>query len=509
MIRVVIDSSTQPSQENGMDTLNLNLRSIQTALPRMTPAALSLPEILSSIFKLLQHDRKTLLSAACVNQIWFHEAIRHLWAKTDLKALIAVETSRRAIYAPKICDLTIPSGHTNLNLEFQLLRILRFDCLFGPSDEGLSQYLRPTLEEIYLRHWPPISFLDGLNNYCPQLREFTQVGPQLGRRPGIVEFFSKNQTIRRIRLTLLPRDEPETIATILALSKVINLEGLMTIGEVPTEALAQFQESQHDGFDFSRSNVRKPFGLVHTVRIMIGVSALPFLSTAFSALTSLSLELAITNDDHALDALVDLPLRSLHLHVATGVRLSSQELLVLHNTKSLQHLMISPKPFNRRPRMPKFEISNDQFKQIFANLSRLETLLIWYALDVPDPNTALKDLGQSCPKLVNLRLYCPIDITAWCDIPKLLFPSLKFAWVSSVSDQNLLGETNETTAQMLAEILNRHAPELDRFVALDRYDFRPNVGDELSQLTMRAHGRIKETGQTKHAREENRGVANR
>lgn len=475
-----------------MHTLKLDSLSIQSTPQRLSPA-LSLPEILSCIFHLL--DRKTLRSAACVNQIWFHEATRLLWAKSDLKALIAVETSRRALYAPKICDFTIPTGHADLNLDFQLLRILRLNDLAGPPDENLSQYLQPTLEEVYLRHWPPTTFLYGLNKYCPWLQEFTQMGPQSDRRPGLVEFLTMNRTIRRIRLTLHPHDEDELIATTAALSKVTSLEDLMTIGETPLSALLQLRDSHN------------AFVSVRRVRIKVGVPALPLLSTTFSAMTSLSLELVIDSDVHALDALVGLPLGFLHLHVAAGVKVSPQQLLFLRETKSLQSLMISPKFIKPRERMSKFEITNTEFEQIFANLSKLESLLIWFALDIPNPNSALMNLGRSCTKLRDLRWYSSIDITAWWDIPKPLFPSLKFAWVSSVSDPNLLSKPNETTAQLLAEILDRHAPELDRFVALDRYDFRPTAGDELSQLTMRAHGRIKEIGQTKHSREESRGVA--
>ncbi|KAG9565451.1 hypothetical protein KCU71_g6449, partial [Aureobasidium melanogenum] len=455
----------------------------------MTSTALSLPEILSCVFNWLGQDRKTLRSAACVNKIWFHEATRLLWAKSDLKALMAIKpSSRRAIYASKICDFTIHFGwdhtDTDLDLDFQLLRVLRFTDFTLPQDVDLRPYIQPTLEKLILRDWPPITFLDGLNKHCPRLREISQMSPK-SNRPGLVEFFTMNKTLQRVHLMLAPLDEHEILAATIALSNITSLEDVTIYGAISMSTMAQLQESKFE-------SVRK-------LRIHVEVPALPVLSTIFSAMTRLSLELSIDSDAHSLEALVGLPLEFLQLHVAVGIKLSAQELLVLPN--NLKSLMISPAPIKHRERtMPKWEISNDQFKQIFATLSKLEYLLIWFALDIPSPASALKDLGRSCPRLENLRVYCPIDITAWWDIPDPLFPSLKFAWVSSVSDRNLLGEVNETTAQLMAEILDRHAPNLDRFVALDRYTFRPNVGDQLSQLTMRAHGRIKETGQTKHAR---------
>ncbi|KAG9664740.1 hypothetical protein KCU95_g4215, partial [Aureobasidium melanogenum] len=460
----------------------------------MIPAALSLPEILSCVFNLLGQDRKTLRSAACVNRIWFHEATRLLWAKSDLKALMAIEpSSRRTIYASKICHFTIHFGFdhvdTDLDLDFQLLRVLHFTDFTLPQDINLRPYIQPTLEKLHLRDWPPITFLDGLNKYCPRLREFTQMSPK-SNRPGLVEFFAMNKTLRRVQLMLAPLDEHEIFAATAALSNITSLEDLTIYGEISLNTMVQLQEWQ--------------FESVRNLRIHVGVPALRMLPTMFGAMIRLSLELSIDSDVHSLDALVGLPLEFLQLHVAVGIRLSPQELLVL--PKNLKSLMISPSPIKQRERMPKWEISNDQFKQIFANLSKLESLLIWFALDIPSPASALEDLGRSCSKLENIRLYCPIDITAWWDIPKPLFPRLKFAWVSSVSDRNLLGEVNETTAQLMAEILDRHAPNLDRFVALDSYTFRPSVGDQLSQLTMRAHGRIKETGQTKHAKEESRSL---
>lgn len=450
------------------------------------------------MLNMLGQDRKSLRSAACVNQVWFHEATRLLWAKSNTRALMTVVPSRRTLYASKICDLKLESGsdryNTDLDLDFELLRVLRFDNLPLPRDFNLAPYIQPTLEEVHFKDWPPITFLEGLNKHCPRLRGFSQMSLRSNGRPGLAEFFTANKTLRSVRLTLYPQDEDEVLAATVALSKIISLEDLTLYGEISLNTMERLQ--------------RSPFASVRKLRIHIGLPALPLLSTTFSAMTRLSLELLIDSDVHALDALVGLPLVFLQLQVATGVKLSPQELLVLRNAKDLQTLSISPKPFPQRERMPRWEISIDQFKQIFANLSKLDSLLIWYALDIPSPTSALRDLGRSCPMLENLRLYCPIDITAWWDIPKPLFPRLKFAWVSSVSDRNLLGEVNETTAQLMAEILDRHAPNLDRFVALDRYGFRPTDGDydQLSRLTMRAHGRIKETGQTRHAREENRGV---
>ncbi|CAD0100867.1 unnamed protein product [Aureobasidium mustum] len=427
-----------------------------------------------------------------------------------MKALIAVEASRRAIYAPKICDLTLLPGlkHTNLNLDFRLLRILRVDGFPEfQHDEDLSQYLQPALEEVYLKHWPSATSFDGLNKYCPRLQVLDQDVSVRNdnQRCGLVEFLNTNRTLRRVRLMISPSDLHQMLAVLTALRRVITLEDLEIMGEISTVTLEQLRDSQHDESISSRPD--EHFGSVRRIKVIVRVSALPLLPTIFSAMTDLSLNLRVdSNDGHAhdLDALVGLPLESLRLHVGAGARVPSEELLCLRDTQSLKSLIINTSTFPSP--MPKFKVTNYQFKQIFANLSRLETLLCMFPLDIPDPDTALKDLGQSCPKLETIRLYCPIDIIAWMDIPEPVFPSLKFCWFSKVSDRNLLGEQNETTAQLLAEVLDRHAPNMDRFVALDRYTFHPNAGDQLSKMTMRAHGRIKETGQTRHAKEQTRNM---
>lgn len=156
--------------------------------------------------------------------------------------------------------------------------------------------------------------------------------------------------------------------------------------------------------------------------------------------------------------------------------------------------------------MSTFKISDTHFEQIFEKLSALETLLIWFALDMSNSITTFKSLGRSCPRLENLRLYLSVDLMTWAHIPEPLFPNLKFAWISSVGDQIPVQAANEIMAGLMAHVLDRHAPKLNRFVALKSYDFRPTNADGLSSLVMRMHGRIKETGQTRHARDEARGT---
>ncbi|KAI5272110.1 hypothetical protein E4T47_04605 [Aureobasidium subglaciale] len=166
-------------------------------------------------------------------------------------------------------------------------------------------------------------------------------------------------------------------------------------------------------------------------------------------------------------------------------------------------------PWRPGGRIAKFESSNNDFRYIFSKLSKLEKLLIWFELDIPDPDAALIDLGQSCPRLENLRIYSSIDLTEWESVPAPLFPSLKFAWIASVNDDQLIEEPDESVAQALAVLIDQQAPKLDRFVALNSYAFRPTDANELSKLVMRAHGRIREINQTRHAKEDSLDLAAR
>jgi hypothetical protein len=466
---------------------------IRMALQQMTPDALSIPEILSCVFSLL--DVKTLQSAACVNHIWFEETTRLLWATSNTKKLMAVEASRRLIYAPKVREFTLQDnfGHPNLDLDFKMLRVLRFTEFPGPRDTNLSQYLQPALEEVHFRHWPPAVFLHGLNKHCPRLLMLVQTSATYKERPDLIDFFTSNHSLQCVQLTLIPLDEHETVAAMLALSRLPHLEDLTIVGETSMNSLAQLRS-------------KSSFASVRRLKLTVEVSALSLLSRTFTAVSALSLDVLIKTETHTLDALASLPLKSLELRVAAGVTLSSQELLFLQNAGSLRSLIIKPQPFNPRGTMSTFSISNTHFEQIFEKLSALETLLIWFALDMPNSITIFSNLGQSCPRLENLRLYLSVDLMTWAHIPKPLFPNLKFAWISSVGDQIPVQAANEIMAGLMAHVLDRHAPRLNRFVAIKSYDFRPTNADGLSSLVMRMHGRIKETGQTRHVRDEARGT---
>ncbi|KAI5194764.1 hypothetical protein E4T39_08524 [Aureobasidium subglaciale] len=315
---------------------------------------------------------------------------------------------------------------------------------------------------------------------------------------------TSNQSLRHVQLSLAC--EPESAALLKALSSIPSLEHLAILGETSETDLIELQNSRPDGTDPLGPST---FASVHRVELTIGVSAISTLATTFTAITSLCLDVLIKPGNCVLDALAGLPLETLQLHVTAGVDLSSHELLFLHKSCNLRSLVIKPMPWRPGGRIAKFESSNNDFRYIFSKLSKLEKLLIWFELDIPDPDTALIDLGQSCPRLENLRIYSSIDPTEWESVPPPLFPSLKFAWIASVNDDQLIEEPNESIAQALAVLIDQQAPKLDRFVALNSYAFRPTDANELSKLVMRAHGRIKEINQTRHAKEDGLDLAAR
>jgi hypothetical protein len=501
-----------------MDT-EFQLDSLSMRPQEATTVALSLSEILSCIFKFLRHEYKTLASATRVNRIWFDEVTRFRWATSNTKNLIAVEASRRKIYAPKIREFTLQDvfGHPNLDLEFRLLQILHFTAFPGFQDVNVCQYLQPALEEVYFTGWPPNVFLQGLNSHCPRLRVMVQTKPSFKEKHNFIDFFTSNQSLKRVQLTLIPLDRDRMAAAFHALSKLPLLEDLTIIGETYKGTLIRLQklrlsESEISGSDMSGSDSSRSgccFNSVRRVKLTVSAPALSLLSSTFSAMTTISLVVHMRTDDESLEALAGLPLESLELRRGVGVRLRSHELLFLCNARTLKSLIIKPEPFNPNGQMSTLRIEEDHFEQIFEKLSALETLLIWFTLEMPTSDITMKKLGRSCPRLESLRLYVPVDLMTWLDTPELLFPSLKFAWISSVIDQNIMGESDETNAELMAAILDRHAPKLDRFVALNSYAFRPANADMLSSLVMRHHGRIKETGQTRHARDEARGMVTR
>jgi len=472
---------------------------LQTTLQSNVLEALCIPEILSNVFKFLRQDKKTLRSPAAVNRIWFQEATRLLWREASSKALISVEESRRDIYASKIRKLMIhhASCHTQLRLcNFTSLRALCFDL--GAEDvkqEEYSQYLRPTLEEIFFMALPPEDLLYGLNQHCPRLRVFVQGLQAHTDRSDLADFLTKNQSLQIVKL--VPESEADFVTLFQALSKMPYLEDLSVKGQIPESILRQLLESSAETPD------RPRFNTASKVEITVGLPALSLLRPTFSAMRSLTLDILIEKESHELDALAHLPLESLQLHIAAGIQFSSQELLFLHNAENLQSLSIRPKPWSPTITMPNLRISNDHFKQIFANLSALKRLLIWFSVRINDTHTALLDLGRSCPKLENLRIYCTVELASWTNTPTPLFPSLTFLWIASVNDDRLDIDPSGQISEHLAALIDKNAPKLDRFVAINNYAYRPTEARELSKYVMRAHGRIKEISQTRHSQHDN------
>lgn len=472
---------------------------LQTTLRSNASKALCIPEILSNVLKFLRQDKKTLRPLASVNKIWFQEATRLLWKEATSKALISVEESRRNIYASKIRKLTVhyASCHAQLrHCNFTSLRVLCFNL--GAKDvkqEVYSQYLRPTLEEVFFMALLPDDLLHGLNQHCPRLRVFVQGLQAHTDWSDLADFLTKNQSLQSVKL--VSESEGDSVTLFQALSKMPYLEDLSLKGQISESVLRQLLESSAETLD------RPRFNTVSKVEITVGAPALSLLRPTFSAMTSLTLDILIEKESHELDALAHLPLESLQLHIAAGVRLSSQELLFLHNAKNLQSLSIRPKPWSPTITMPKLTISNDHFRQIFANLSSLKRLLIWFSVRIRDTHTALLDLGRSCPKLENLRMYCIVELTAWNTIPTPLFPSLTFLWIASVNDDRLETDPSGQISEHLAALIDKNAPKLDRFVAINNYAYRPTETRELSRYVMRAHGRIKEISQTRHTQHDN------
>lgn len=268
--------------------IRLDALSIQTPPQQTTPGALSLPEVLSCILSFLKGNRKTLRSAACVNQIWFDEATRLLWDTSDTAALIAVEASRRTIYAPKIRQFTLQAvfSHPNIDLDFRLLRVLHFTDF--PGSQDASEYLQPVLEEIYFRAWPPTSILQELNVRCPKLRVMVQTKPFFKEKQKFIEFLASNQSLQRVQLTLIPLDKDRMLAAFLALSGMPKLEDLTVLGETYSCTLVRLQRSRMS--DSEAASCSKPcFDSICRVKLTTSVPALSLLNSTFSAMTSISL----------------------------------------------------------------------------------------------------------------------------------------------------------------------------------------------------------------------------
>lgn len=133
--------------------------------------------------------RSNLAQLARVNLFWFETATRVLWSYEEwgptLRDLAKIETSRQQTYASKIISIKI-NGKTGRTLDttalsFPRARSLRFSEI-GRQD-GLpvtlvKQYLRPSINSIYLKIWDDSfnkELLTGMSTQCPRLRSLRLV----------------------------------------------------------------------------------------------------------------------------------------------------------------------------------------------------------------------------------------------------------------------------------------------------------------------------------------------
>lgn len=279
---------------------------LQTTLQSKASEALCIPEILSDVLKLLRQDKKKALrTLASVNRIWFQEATRLLWREASSKALISVEESRRNIYAPKIRKLTVHHASCHVQLRhcnFTSLRVLCFNLgAKGVKHDVYSQYLRPTLEEVFFMALPPDEVLHGLNQHCPRLCVFAQGLQAHTDRSDLADFLTTNQSLQSVKL--VSESEDNSVTLLQALSKMPYLEDLSVKGQIPESVLRQLLESSAETLDLPR------FNTLSKVEITVGVPALSLLRPTFSAMTSLTLDILIEKESHELDALAHLPLR--------------------------------------------------------------------------------------------------------------------------------------------------------------------------------------------------------
>ncbi|VUC29188.1 unnamed protein product [Clonostachys rosea] len=118
-----------------------------------TEQALRLPELLLSVFELIQASGHSLVPIAQVNQVWFDCATSILWRRVKSRELYRVEKHRRQIYASKLDAICFDGEDGDIHeafigLQFHHIRQINLD-LFDPPRGGLAhlqQYLAPSLQ---------------------------------------------------------------------------------------------------------------------------------------------------------------------------------------------------------------------------------------------------------------------------------------------------------------------------------------------------------------------------
>ncbi|WEW58080.1 hypothetical protein PRK78_003547 [Emydomyces testavorans] len=368
-------------------------------------SVMRIPEILLNIFKYLDGYPVTLLSVLRVNKTWFDCGASVAWKTATVSTLAAASEENRHVYASKIHHLSFNGGvdsaqHEKFkDLEFTNLRSISIDA-YRPKDGKvyLQQYLRPTLEGIFIygSDLDP-EFFTTMQAQCRRLREITLDSP--GNKLNSEQFLSflKGCPSLQAMKFMYGMDGIINDDIVTHLASRDNLQTLALGRVINSEMMERLLET-----------VPAPFENIKSLTLSVTSAAFRLLTPHISSVTTL--ELIAKDNEHSVLELVSTlkNLRRLTVNYATNTNLMSTELLSLKNLPNLEAISLNGVQqeidnFN----LDCFQFTDTDFDNLLLHLPRL--LSLNFGVQCMLTSVALKTVAKRCPLLDSLQILVPID----------------------------------------------------------------------------------------------------
>ena len=385
-----------------------------------------LPEILSKVMEYLRYDATTLRSALLVNKAWAAEAIRVLWEKPPVAALVAIGEEHRQFYARQVRELIFGGDedgaeHSNFrNLEFPRLRRITIDYFRPDNGEKLrlGQYIQPSMEDFsFYGAEPAEDILHLLETRCPRLEsiviDFQFEGLTSSR---LIKFFNSCKSLTSI---CLPSNMRDTIDNRL-LAYLARHDGL--------EELELGTFLSYEMLDKTFKGTERPFRDIRYLTVQIESKTVPLLVAGVKSVIGLTLTIedSRTNPLPQISSLVNL--QELHIGYMEQGEWAGADFLALKSLKNLRRLIIS----SIFDPIASPTLTDEEFIPVFENMSELQELV--FQVQCVLTTTAITSLGKHCPQLMICEILGLYDLHGWQSVASPLFPQLQRLELSAATD---------------------------------------------------------------------------
>ncbi|KAE8406250.1 hypothetical protein BDV37DRAFT_270144 [Aspergillus pseudonomiae] len=414
-------------------------------------------------------DLTSLRSAALVNKSWAAEAISVLWQKPPVAALASSLDHHRQFYARQVRELNFGGQedgkqHTCFRtLEFPRLKRLTIDLYVPENGEKLwlGQYIQPSLEEFrFYGSEPAEDLLNLLETRCPRLQsvliDYAFEGINTDR---LIKFFDGCRSLRSIRLPSF-MDAFVDDQMLAYLARHNGLEDL-ELGKTITYGMI---ERAMDG-------VEAPFKSIRRLTVQLRSKAVEPLTAAIKSATNL----VLTVDDNELSPFPLVrsltKLTELEIAFCQDGLWPATDLLALKGLKNLRRLCISS--FEDPPAFP--ALTDQEFIQIFEDMRDLQDLV--FQVQCKLSIVAITSLGTHCRELESCEIFGSYDLHGWSTIERPLFPHLRQLELGAAVPEERVSRSSSmsTHAQVVAQLIAEHAPNLEEFYLQDHDEFSNEV----------------------------------